>query len=64
VNTKVGAFQCWKIKISVLLNNVLKPTGDMFIWLSDDSKKYIVKFDAKLKIGSLYGNLVSLRERQ
>jgi len=64
VNTKVGAFQCWKIKISVLLNNVLRPTGDMFIWLSDDSKKYIVKFDAKLKIGSLYGNLVSLRERK
>ena len=64
VNSKVGAFQCWKIKLSVMLNNVLKPTGDMFIWLSDDYKKYIVKFDAKLKIGSLYGNLVTLRERQ
>lgn len=63
VNTKVGAFQCWKIKITLKLNNVLKPTGDIHMWLSDDSKKYLVKFDTKVKIGSIYGNLTSLRER-
>jgi len=62
--SKVGAFQCWKIKVDVKLDNVLKPTGDIFMWLSDDSKKYLVKFDAKIKIGSLHGNLKSIRERQ
>lgn len=62
VTTSVGAFQCWKILVNVHLNNVLKPTGDIYLWLSDDSKKYLVKFDAKLKIGSLYGNLTALRE--
>ncbi len=64
VRTKAGTFQCWKILVTVKLNNVLRPTGDVYLWLSDDSKKYVVKFDAKLKIGSLYGNLVSIRERQ
>lgn len=64
LNTKVGVFQCLKLKVLVRVNNVLKQTGDIFLWLSDDSKKYIVKFDAKLKIGSLYGNLVGLRERK
>jgi len=64
VNTRVGAFQCWKIKLAVKIDNVLKPSGDVFLWVSDDTKKYFVKFDAKLKIGSLYGNLVGLRERQ
>lgn len=63
VNTKVGAFQCWKLKVTVKLDNVLRPTGDLYMWLSDDSKKYIVKFDAKIKIGSLYGNLSSIREK-
>jgi Kdo2-lipid IVA lauroyltransferase/acyltransferase len=63
VTTKVGAFQCWKIKIRIGLDNYFKPTGDVFMWLSDDSKRYIVKFDAKIKIGSLYGKLVSIRER-
>ncbi len=62
VTTSVGAFQCWKILVKVALNNVLKPTGDIYMWLSDDSKKYLVKFDAKIKIGSLYGNLTSVRE--
>jgi len=63
VTTKAGVFQCWKIKVDVRLNNVLKPTGDLFMWLSDDSKKYLVKFDAKLKIGSLMGRLISIKER-
>ena len=60
---KSGAFQCWKIRVLVTLNNVLRPTGDMYLWLSDDSKKYLVKFDAKVKIGSLIGELVSIRDR-
>jgi KDO2-lipid IV(A) lauroyltransferase len=63
VQTKAGAFQCWKMAVTVKIDNVLKPSGDMFLWFSDDWKKYIVKFDAKLKIGSLRGELTSLRER-
>ncbi len=63
VHTKAGVFECWKLGVTIKLENVLKPSGDLFLWLSDDFKKYIVKFDAKLKIGSLRGELVSLRER-
>jgi len=63
VTTKAGVFQCWKIKVDIRINNVLRPTGDIFMWLSEDSKKYLVKFDAKVKIGSLMGRLVSVRER-
>lgn len=63
VTAPVGAFQCWKIKVGIKLDNVLKPTGDVFMWLSDDSKKYIVKFDAKIKIGSLNGGLEQIKER-
>ena len=63
VTSGAGVFQCWKIKVDVRINNVLKPTGDLFMWLSDDSKKYLVKFDAKVKIGSLLGKLVSIKER-
>ncbi|MFM8270616.1 MAG: DUF3108 domain-containing protein [Pseudomonadota bacterium] len=64
VTSGAGVFQCWKIKVDVKLNNVLRPTGDLFMWLSDDSKKYLVRFDAKVKIGSLLGRLVSLREHE
>lgn len=64
VQTKVGAFQCSKISVTITLDNVLRPTGDIFMWLSEDSKRYLVKFDAKIKIGSLYGNLISIREKK
>ena len=63
ITSGAGSFQCWKIKVEVKLNNVLSPTGDMYMWLSDDSKKYLVRFDGKVKVGSVYGNLVSVRER-
>lgn len=63
VTTKAGVFQCWKIKVDVKINNVLRPTGDLYMWLSEDSKKYLVKFDAKVKIGSLMGRLTSVKER-
>ncbi|MEZ4750747.1 MAG: DUF3108 domain-containing protein [Bdellovibrionota bacterium] len=64
VTTGVGAFQCWKLKLSLKVNNVLSPTGDVFLWLSDDHKKYVVKFEAAIKIGSLNGILTEIRERK
>ncbi len=63
VTSKVGVFQCWKLGIQVSLNNNLQQTGESYLWVSDDSKRYIVKFDAKVKIGSLKGNLVEVKER-
>jgi len=63
VTSGAGVFQCWKIKVDVKLNNVLRPTGDLYMWLSDDSKKYLVRFDAKVKIGSLLGRLSSIKEQ-
>jgi KDO2-lipid IV(A) lauroyltransferase len=62
VRSRVGIFQCFKIKVTINLGNVLASAGEMFLWLSADSKKYVVKFDAKLKIGSLKGNLVAIRD--
>jgi len=63
IQTPAGVFQCWKLQITLKINNILKPTGDLFLWLSDDSKRYIVRFDAKLKFGSLIGELMSVKER-
>lgn len=63
VKVPAGVFQCFKILVTVKFENYLRPTGDVYIWLSDDDKKFIVKFDARVKIGSIFGNLVNIRER-
>ena len=62
VHTKAGVFQCWKLSVGLKVENFTKPQ-DLFLWLSDDWKKYFVKFEAKLKFGSLRGELTSVRER-
>lgn len=62
IQSPVGAFHCFKIQVKVTLNNVLTPMGDTFMWLSDDSKKYLVKFDTKIKIGSMNGIITSIKE--
>jgi len=64
VRTKAGVFQTWKLAVELKLNNVLRPAGAMYMWISDDSKRYIVKFDIKLNLGSLAGELVSVRDRK
>jgi len=61
VTTKAGTFQASKIAVMVKLNNIFKPMGDMFLWYSDDSKRYPVRFEAKVKIGSLWGELLSVK---
>ncbi len=63
LKTKAGLFPCWKLSLQLQLNNVLKQTGDVVLWLSDDPKHFPVKFEAKIKIGSLTGTLVSVRDR-
>lgn len=63
VRTPVGIFQAWKLGVKIRLAQHLKQTGDIFLWISDDSSRFIVKFEGKIKIGSLKGTLVELKER-
>ena len=41
---------------------VLKKKGDILFWYSDDDRKKLLKFQAKVKIGSVEGELVEYRE--
>ena len=36
--------------------------GDIFFWITDDDRKFLVKVQSKIKIGSLFGELVELRK--
>ena len=62
LRTPAGIFQCWKVQVWLKVNNVLQPMGDTFMWLSDDSKKHLVRFEVKLKFGALNGTLMAVRE--
>ncbi len=60
VKNKVGEFDCVIVKPTLFLNDKEKPMGDVLYWITKDERKIIVKLEAKIKIGSLKGEITSL----
>ncbi|MFN3454240.1 MAG: DUF3108 domain-containing protein [Pseudobdellovibrio sp.] len=53
LSTDAGTFDAYKIKASIISRGALSQTGDIFIWVTADEHKYIVRIEAKIKIGTL-----------
>lgn len=60
LDTKLGPKKAIVVQINVVLKGKFKPIGDNFIWLSDDERKYILRIESKIKIGSLVSEIISL----
>lgn len=60
LETEAGDFNAVKIKASIVSRGALSQTGDIFIWVSDDDRKYILRIEAKIKIGTLVSEVVSI----
>lgn len=43
----------WVIKPEFEIDGVFKPVGDVFMWLTKDEKKRLVRIESKIKIGTL-----------
>ena len=60
LRTDAGEFDAIVVKPVVHLQGVAKPVGDIFIWLSDDDRKYILRIEAKIRIGTLVSEIIEL----
>jgi hypothetical protein len=60
IETEVGTFDALVIKPEFELKGVFKPVGDIYIWLSNDDRKYILKIESKIKIGTLVSEITEL----
>jgi hypothetical protein len=58
--TPAGDFFTIVIQPSIELEGIFKPMGDILIWLSDDNRKYILKIESKIRIGTLRTQVVSI----
>lgn len=61
IKTELGEMDAIVIKPEVMLKGVFKPVGDIYIWLSDDSKRYILRIESKIKIGTIISEVVSIK---
>ncbi len=60
IQTEAGEFNAIVIKPEIELKGKFTPVGDIFIWLSDDDRKFILKIESKIKIGTLVSEIVEL----
>ena len=60
IKTDAGEFEAIVVKPEIHLRGVAKPMGDIFVWLSNDEHKYVLRMEGKIKIGTLNVELVEL----
>ncbi len=59
LETNAGDFKAIVIKPEFTVKGVFKPVGDIFIWLSDDDRKLVLRIECKIKIGTLVSEIES-----
>ncbi len=60
IETPAGTFNAIVLQPHIEIGGVFKPIGDIFLWLSDDDRKFILKIESKIKIGKIVAELKSL----
>jgi hypothetical protein len=55
LSTAIGELDTVVIKPKIELNGVFKPVGDIFLWVTDDDRKFVVRIESKIKIGTIVG---------
>lgn len=60
LDTKLGPMKAIVVQPTFFLKGKFKPIGDNFIWLSDDDRRYILRIESKIKIGTLVSEVVSI----
>lgn len=62
IYTDVGAFDTFVVKPSFDIDGKFKPTGENFLWLTADDRKFIVRLESKIKIGTIIGKIQKLKK--
>jgi len=60
LETDAGKFDAIKIRAEIVSRGALTQTGDLFLWLSDDDRRHILRIEAKIKIGTLVSEVTSI----
>lgn len=60
LKTEVGEFTALVIKPEFTLQGKFKPVGENLIWISDDDRKFILRIESSIKIGTLVSEIVAL----
>lgn len=60
LQTELGPRVAIKIKPEFTVKGAFKPVGDIYLWLSDDDRKMVLRIECKIKIGSLVSEVTEI----
>lgn len=60
LDTEIGKRPCVVVKAEIMTKGIFKPVGDIFIWLSDDDRKLVLRIESKIKIGTLVSEVIRI----
>jgi hypothetical protein len=61
VSTPAGSFDTWQVDTISVIGGLFKGSGQFQMWLSADDRKMPVKFEAKIYIGKVTGQLKDMK---
>lgn len=64
ISTDIGEFNTIVIQPQFEAKGVFKPVGDIYFWLSDDDRKFILKIESSIKIGTLVSEVIKINPGQ
>lgn len=62
ITTPMGELDTVVVRPQVTADGAFKPIGDILIWLTDDDRKFIVRLESKIKIGTIVAKLRSIEK--
>ncbi len=64
LETDIGEFNTIVVKPEITVKGVFRPIGDIFFWLSDDDRKFILRIESNIKIGTIVSEVIRLNKGQ
>ncbi len=61
ISTPAGEFDTVLVKPLLKFEGIFQRKGEVYVWLTDDSRKMPVRMKSKIKIGSVFADLVEYR---
>lgn len=61
VEAVAGRFSAWRLETISVFGNLFRGGGSFLVWFSDDAQRVPVKFEAKVKVGRVFGTVKQIR---
>jgi hypothetical protein len=61
IEAAAGRFSAWKLETISVFGSLFRGGGSFLVWFSDDAQRIPVKFEAKVKVGRVFGTVKQIK---